>query len=77
MRTQYQKIKREMQRKGMQGIEPRDLFIYDFVTQCKKWVRNGDGLFMIGDVNDDAVKGELTLLLQGEGIDLEEFTQDF
>ena len=77
LRTQYQQIKREMQRKGIQGIEPRDLFMYDFVAQCKKWAANGDGLLMIGDVNDDAIKGELTLLLQEEGIDLEEFTQDF
>ena len=52
-----------MQRRGIDGIEPRDLFVYDFVTQCKKWVRDGDGLLMMGDFNEDAIQGELSLLL--------------
>ena len=32
---------------------------------------------MMGDVNHDAIKGELTLLLQEEGLELEEVTQEF
>ena len=55
LRTQYQQIKREMQRKNIQGVEPRDLFMNDFVKQCKKWVDKGDGLLLIGDVNECAI----------------------
>mgnify|MGYP000940603478 CR=1 FL=1 len=76
LRTQYQQIKREIQRNNIVGLEPRTLFIYDFVVQCKKWVKNGDGLLMMGDVNDCAITGELTKLLEEE-VDLEEFTRPF
>ena len=74
--TQYQQIKREMQRNNIIGIEPRDLFIYDFVKQCKRWVKNGDWILMMGDVNNCALTGELTKLLEEE-VDLEEFTHPF
>ena len=32
---------------------------------------------MMGYVNEDAIQGELSLLLQEEGLELEEFTQGF
>ena len=32
---------------------------------------------MMGNVNEDAIQGELSLLLQEEGLELEEFTQGF
>ena len=48
----------------------------DFVKQCKKWVNKGDGILMMGDVNDCAISGTLTKRLKEE-VGLEEFTQPF
>ena len=65
-----------MQRKNISGVEPRELFVNGFVKQCKKWVNKGDGILMIGDVNDCAISGSLTERLKEE-VELEEFTQPF
>ena len=61
----------------MDDVEPRDLFMRDFVKQCGKWVKGGEQLFIIMDCNDHAVNGELTRSLSTEGIDLEEFSYNF
>ena len=66
-----------MQRKGIDGILPRDLFDMDFVKQCKVWIRNGEELCAMGDINDDVVRGAFTELLRQEGIEMEEFGNDF
>ena len=76
LRAQYQQIKREMQRRNIFGIEPRELFIHDFVKQCKMWVKNGDGILMMGDVNDCVLSGTLTKHLKEE-VELEELTCPF
>ena len=74
--TQYQQIMRYIQFNDIEIQNPRQLFIHDFVKQCKSWKDAGNNLIMIGDVNDDAMEGELTKLLEKE-VDLEEFTSQF
>ena len=77
IRTQYQQIKRYSKNNSMDEIEPRYLFMRDFVKQCGKWVKNGKQRFIIMDGNDHAVDGELTQILSVEGIDLEELSHKF
>ena len=77
LRTQYQQISRYMQRKSIFGVEPRQLFDSDFAKQCACWIKSGESLCVVGDVNDDVVSGAFTQLLAKEGIDLEEFGEDF
>ena len=77
LRTQYQQIMRQMQREGINGVAPRDLFNKDFVKQCANWIREGEELCVMGDVNGDVVNGIFTLLLAEEGVEMEEFGEDF
>ena len=61
----------------MMDVEPRDLFNMDFVNQCAAWIREGEEVCAVGDVNDDVVKGSLTKLFSGKGIEMEEFGEGF
>ena len=74
-RTQYQQIMRYMQRKSIDNLKPRELFHADRVRQIKKWIKDGEELCVMGDVNDDAVGGVFTEMLRQEGIEMEEFGQ--
>ena len=47
LRTQNQQIRQYMQRKGIHGVSPRDLFDMDFLKQCKVWIKNGEELCVI------------------------------
>ena len=68
LRTQYQQIKRYLQKNNVVDVEPRDLFNMDFVNQCAAWIREGEEVCAVGDINDDVVKGGLTKLLSRKGI---------
>ena len=66
-----------MQRKNISGVAPRDMFDRDFVKQCATWIRGGEELCVMGDINDDVIKDTFTELLKQEGIEMEEFGEDF
>lgn len=73
---QYQQIMQYIQNNNTEIQNPRQLFIYDFVKQCKVWKDARDSLIMIGNINDDSISGELTKQLK-EQVELEEFTSPF
>lgn len=76
LRTQYQQIMQYIQNNNITHQNPRQLFIQNFVKQCKAWKEAGDNPIMIGDINDDAISGKLTRCLK-KRVDLEEFTSPF
>lgn len=53
--SQYQQIIRYMQREGIDGLSPRDLFHEDSVKQIILWIKDDEELCIMGDVNDDVV----------------------
>ena len=61
----------------MVDVEPRDLFEMNFVNQCAAWIRDGEEVCAIGDINDDVVKGKLTRILSRKGVEMEEFGKKF
>ena len=82
LRTQYQQINRYIQNncvvdKDGRYYEPRDLFVHDFVRQCKRWIKNKEEVFVMGDINDDAIMGELCVKLAKEGIEISEVSSTF
>ena len=61
----------------MDDVMPRELFNMDFVKQCAAWIKDGEEVCAVGDVNDDVVKGAFTKLLMQEGVEMEEFSHKF
>ena len=53
------------------------MFIHDYVRQCKKWIKNNKEVFMMGDINDNAIMGELSVKLAAEGIELSKVSSPY
>ena len=61
----------------MRDVDPRELFNMDLVNQCAAWIREGEEVCAVGDVNENVVRGNLTQLLSRKGTEMEEFGQDY
>ena len=46
----------------------------DFVKQCAAWIKDGEEVCAVGDVNNDVVRGAFTQIMIQEGVQMEEFS---